>query len=80
MTAIPARSNRWSRVALARMSPVACHSFLSAAQSAAASASARSGKCCVHTSRQSSSWSKECQGVSVPPQSKMTALTVTTAL
>jgi hypothetical protein len=30
----------------------------------------------MHTSRQSASWSTVCQGVSVPPQSKITACTV----
>ena len=74
----PARSIICASVALVCAVAVACHSSCSAAQMAAATpAACPSGKCGVHTARHNCSWSMVCQGVSVPPQLKMTARTAT---
>ncbi len=67
-----------SSVPLVYLASAATHISCSAAQSAAATTSASpAGKCGAHTSRHSASWSIVCQGVSVPPQSKITAATAT---
>src|SRR5579875_1833769 len=76
----PARSKTWASVALRCERPVSCHRSRSAAQMAAAISPARPpGKCGRHTASHSASWSIVCHGVSVPPQSKITARTVTSA-
>src|SRR5215471_13113939 len=63
-------------VALRHSRSAASHSSRSAAWMAAALRSACSpAKCSAQTSRQSATWSTVCHGVSVPPQSKMTACT-----
>src|SRR5215469_15220290 len=65
-------------VALRCACAACCQSWLSAAYKAAATvAAAAGGKCREHTDAHSSATSMVCQGVSVPPQSKITASTAT---
>src|SRR5215472_6661960 len=65
-------------VALRCACAACCQSWLSAAYKAAATvAAAAGGKCRLHTDAHSSATSMVCQGVRVPPQSKITASTAT---
>ncbi len=77
----PAWAKMCSRVALRCSVSHWRQNPLSAACIAAASAAACSwGKCGVQISCHSAWWSKTCQGVSVPPQSKITAATAMRAI